>query len=174
MLCVLKHIPERLHTNSKPIINEFKVGEEIYRRCKPEELENPFTSISIADLSVNRQGMDKEMSQPEDVLINILECGAENYNLEICTLEIKSLLENNTFHKEFTEEKNGVKFKAEMKLIHAPDCCMYPHCEFRVWLDNEHITISNFSIKLKKLKGIKAELRHELAKMIIQKEIRQN
>jgi hypothetical protein len=174
MSCTLRHIPQRLHSNDRPIINEFVVGEEIYRRCKKEELENPFVNISIADVSVNRQGKPIEISIPEDVLINILECGAENYNLEICKLKIISLLDNHTFDKKFSEEKDGITHIAQMKLVHDPHHCMYPHCEFRVWLNNEHLTMSNFSDKLKKLKVIKAALRQELAKMIIQKEISQS
>jgi len=174
MSCTLRHVPERLHKQGKSLLNEFEIGEEIYRRCKKEELENPFASISIADISVNRQGiLSQKLSNPEDVLINILECGAPDYKAEICLLKIKDLSDDKTYDKTFEQVKNDQVYTARMTLIHDPACCMYPHCEFRVWIDGKHITRENHDETIGKLKQIRGRLKHALAEMIVKREISQ-
>jgi hypothetical protein len=176
MACNLEHVPERLHkTEGKQVINAFEVGEEIYRRCTDAELENPFKSISICELSLNRKGLaDNHISQPEDVLINITGVGDAIYNKTICTLIIKDVCnETLTYNKEFVEEKQTVQYSARMRLMHEPSPCMYPHCVFRVWLNDQLITLDNYRDTIDKLKQIKTQLKASLASMILQRRISQ-
>ncbi|HRG00812.1 MAG TPA: hypothetical protein PKZ75_06830 [Bacteroidia bacterium] len=174
MACTLAHVPPRLHQLEKPAINHFEIGEEIYRRCTPVELENPFKGISICELSHNRQGLAGNIiSQPQDALINITGVGENTYDKVVCTLVIRDINEQlGTYCKEFNQEKDKTLHNAKLQLIHEPDNCMYPHCVFRVWLDEELITYDNYNL-VDKLKQIKTQLKSALASMIIQKQISQ-
>ena len=50
---------------------------------------------------------------------------------------------------------------------------MYPHCVFRVWVNDELITYNNYENTVKKLSYIKLQLKEELAYMIIKREVSQ-
>jgi len=43
--CSLEYIPENLHQNNRPDKQYFYLGEELYRRCKKEELEKKTNDI---------------------------------------------------------------------------------------------------------------------------------
>jgi hypothetical protein len=175
MSCSLSHVPEHLHLAKKEVNNVFYLHEEIYRRCTLEEIHNPFQTISIVDLSVNRQGHQEDIiSQKEDVLFNIKDSLPQKYIAEICVLRIIELNDLNSFDKEFVEAKGENVHKARIKLVHDPKECMYPHCEFRVWVDSEHIGYSNYNRTVKKLNKIRTQLKQCLAQMIIQREINQS
>jgi len=60
-----------------------------------------------------------------------------------------------------------------MELLHEPEACMYPHCVFRVWVNDELITYNNYENTVKKLSYIKLQLKEELAYMIIKREVSQ-
>lgn len=172
--CELPYIPERLHQGNRGPISTFEVGEHLYFRCNAEVLDNPYKSISITELSHNRKGLSSEtLSNPDDVLFNInLDETEERYTgLEICTIEIKSLDSNYQYVKNFTESKNNVDHNCTFKLIHDPAVCMYPHCVFRVWINNELITYDNYNQTIKKLNKIRAFLKEDLASMILQREL---
>lgn len=177
MSCKLEHVPDRLHRNDQPPNDKFKIGEEIYRRCTKDELENPFKKISIVDISVNRQGGygSIEKSKPEDVLINFLEERKHDYyDKEVCVMKIKDLNSLSRYDKSFSQEKNDCKRHARMWLVHDPEDCMFHHCEFRVTVDGERVTFDNYKSTIKKLKRIRTSLKQELASMIVQKVISQN
>ncbi len=175
MACNLQHVPERLHKDDKPTINNFEVGEELYFRCTQEELDNPYLKISICELSHNRKGLANNIiSEQDDVLINITGEGDPVINKLVCVLVIKDVdAETGTFNKAFTQNKNQVDNHARIKLIHEPETCMYPHCVFRVWLNEVIIGYHNYGL-INSLKQIKTHLKTELASMIIQKQISQH
>jgi len=113
--CSLNYIPERLHQNDKLPINFFEVGEFLYRRCDKKDLDNPFKTISITELSHNRSGLKGNVFCNEpDVLFNInADEVIEKYNDKVvCVLEIKNLNENNTYKKTYTQEKNNITITA--------------------------------------------------------------
>ena len=175
--CQLSYIPERLHKKDKPIIDYFDIGEFLYRRCNPDELANPFKSISITELSHNRGGLTSQpLCNPSDVLYSI----NPNENFErysgkvVCTLVIKSLKHNKTFKKKYTQEKDNQVYTCFLELFHDPVSCMYPHCVFRVVINEEVITYDNYKNTLGKLSQIRNELKEELASMIIQREVNQD
>lgn len=177
MTCSLSYIPDNLHWNNRPIQILFKVGDLLFRRCKIEELENPFAKISICDVSVNSNRIEEFNFQETDVLFNTLESlNFEKHELEICTLEIKDLNEQQQYDKKFNQVKNEINREIQLKLVHAPNVCMYPHCAFKIFENG--IEIKNFeeykSKGIDKLKSITGDIRHELAKMIIQREVWQN
>jgi len=174
--CQLRYIPINLHYESKSIIFEFEIGEFLYRRCKPEELENPFQSISITELSHNRSGDAKNpLCAENDVLYNISNDENERYiNRVVCTLEIKSLNENKGYKKTYSQQKNDKKYFCSMELIHEPDPFMYPHCVFRISINDETITYENYDSTIKKLNQIRNQLKDELASMILRKQISMN
>ncbi|CAN5326048.1 hypothetical protein BH09BAC5_BH09BAC5_00760 [soil metagenome] len=182
MNCELEHIPGELHKGNKVTIESFEVGEEIYRRCSAEQLENPFIGgVSICELSVNRRGIAPDfISQPNDVLLNITGIGDPILNKVVCTLTIKDLHPvSNTYEKSFEQTKENpqthlpVLYRASMKLIHEPEICMYPHCVFRVWLNGELVTMDNYRGTIYKVKKIKTELQMALVEMIVQRQISQ-
>ena len=175
--CTLPYIPQRLHTNNKLKIAKFEVGEFLYRRCKPEELENPFKNITITELSHNRGGFRNNLfCNPDDVLFSIKKDEAfEEYEGNVvCYLEIKSLNDKNKYRKEYTQTKNNDEYNCVMELLHEPEPCMFPHCVFRVWINNEIVTRDNCKETINKLKTIRTSLKEELASMIYNRQISQN
>src|ERR1035437_6120856 len=131
--CLVAYIPERLRKNGRPPIDRFDIGEYLYLRCKPTVLSNPYTGISIVELSHNRGGLrDDILCNPDDVLYSIkIEEPFEKYiTMVVCTLEIINLNDENKYRKIFSEEKTGVKYEGVMELLHEPDACMYPHSVF--------------------------------------------
>lgn len=172
--CELHYIPKRLHWEDKPILNLFDIGDYIYRRAQSDKLETPFKSISLREISSNIGTCNLiEISKPEDVLLNIdINNQFETYeNYETYTLEIKELL-GNVYIKEFYTEHH----KFIVKLIHDPLPCMYCHCVFRIWFNNEIVTKTNYESTLgkKKFRKIRTKIRQELGSMIRRKEIRIN
>jgi len=175
MACDKAHVPDRLRKNQRDPVEVFEVNEEIYYRCLPEVLDNPYKGISICELSHNRQGLQiNRLSEPNDVLINITGNGPNTYTDKVvCVLTIKDVDGTaNTYNKTFTQEKDNIQHEARMKLIHDPDECMYPHSVFRVWLNEELINYNNYNL-VDKLKQIKSGLKTALAAMIIQRQISQ-
>lgn len=175
--CSLPYIPSRLHKKDNPIIESFDIGEYLYRRCKHDELINPFKSISITELSHNRGGLNSQtLCNPDDVLFSINE--HEDFEVYedkvVCTLEIKSLNPNNTYKKKYTQKKDNELFTCYLELLHDPVPCMYSHCVFRVVINSEVITFDNYKQTLGKLNQIRNELKEELASMIIKKQVNQD
>jgi len=167
--CTLNYIPKPLHWNEKPVLTEFQVGDLIFRRCNPNELENPFKSISLRDISNNLgTNLGNIISEKDDVLFNIVpEDEIEKYaGKVVCVLEIKSLTQNNQYEKNFFELKDGNNNNCTMQLIHDPLCCMYPHCIFRIWVNNVVVTKENYEVTLSKLNKLRTAIRQELATMI--------
>ncbi|HUH73624.1 MAG TPA: hypothetical protein VLZ75_04390 [Chitinophagales bacterium] len=148
---------------------EFRIGDLIFRRCNPNEIENPFQSISLRDISNNLgSNCGNIISEMDDVLFNIIpEDELEKYTGKVvCILEIKSLNENNQYIKYFQEIKNGNSNNCTMQLIHDPLCCMYPHCVFRIWVNYEVVTKENYEVTLSKFNKLRTTIRQELATMI--------
>lgn len=174
-LCKLPYIPQRLHTNNKVNNNAFVVGEFLYMRCNQDVLDNPYKSISITELSHNRSGENNSISVAEDVLYSIkAEENIEKHNdKKICSLEIIDLNKNNSYRKKFTQEKNGCQFEAILELFHEAEPCMYPHCVFRVTLNNERVTYNNYKDTLQKVNKIRNSIKEELASMIVRMEVSQ-
>ncbi len=175
--CHLSYIPARLHTNDKAIITEFEIGEFLYRRCNPEELENPFKGITIGELSHNRGGLNNNLlCNPNDVLFSIREY--EDFQIYegkvVCPLKIKTLTENSSYIKEYTQTKDNTEYKCVMQLIHEPEPCMYPHCVFRVWINDTIVTTKNNKTTIDKLTEIRTKLKDELASMIRKRQVSQN
>jgi hypothetical protein len=167
--CTLQYIPERLHQNDKPVLVDFQVGDLIFRRCNPKELENPFQAISLRDISNNLgTNCGNFISEMDDVLFNIVpEDEIEKYTGKVvCVLEIKSLNQNNQYIKNFQEIKEGNSNDCNMQLLHDPLFCMYPHCVFRIWVNKVVVTKDNYEVTLSKLNKLRTAIRQELATMI--------
>lgn len=173
MSCKLNYIPKHLHRNDRDIISEFEEKERLYLRIHPQH-DTPFKTITLANLSFNRDGGSIKLCDPDDVLWNINEEDDEekydqgvkyfdiSYKGEAKCREDPSLLLN----------KSGNVL--QMRLSHKPLDCNYPHCDFDFILNNNIVvTKSNFKDTLghKKFKKIRTEARLKLHSAIIQKEI---
>lgn len=178
--CNLEYIPERLHTSEdRDIIDVFYVSDTLYRRASDQILENPYASVTLSDLSHNI-GINNnvELSKKSDVLYSILEeKDIQVYDLNVVTLKIISLNDNNQYDKTFVCAKNE-GLKVRLLLSHSPVCCMYPHCVFRFFVYNDEgneveVSIENSlkTLKLNKYKYLRDRLRHELSLMIIREAI---
>jgi hypothetical protein len=53
-----------------------------------------------------------------------------------------------------------------MQLIHDPLCYMYPHCIFRIWVNNVVVTKENYEVTFSKLNKLRTAIRQELVTMI--------
>lgn len=180
--CSISYIPVRLKRNNRPIIETFEVGEHLYMRCNPTDLENPYKNISITELSHNRAGLQADiLCNPDDVLFSIkTEELVEKYTDKVvCTLRVISLNEGNKYKKVYKQTKKDtgtnqdIEYTGVIELIHEPEPCMYPHCVFRVWVNDEKITYDNHKHTLSKLHEIRAHIKEELASMIISRQVSQ-
>ena len=178
-MCDLEYIPERLHSNNRPYLDEFSIGDVLYRRCSVSIEDSPYARISLVDLSHNigtcRQ---TQISIDSDVLYSIsIEEDFECYPQKIpLRLEIKTLDGNGHYDKDFPDPYNQNNDQVcNMKLAHDPIPCMYPHCEFRLTFEDELVRYANYKQTLgrKSARNIRTSIRTELAKMIIRREIRQ-
>ena len=175
-VCNLDYIPERLHRNNRTPIDIFEIGEQLYMRCHPHVIENPYKDISITELSHNRSGLQSEtLCNPRDVLFNIKEEESEQQysELMVCTIAIKSLNDESKYFKIFRDDKNSVESVGSIELIHEPEDCMYPHCVFRVKLNSKIVTYNNYKQTLKKSNRIRAAMKEEFASMIVQGKLSQ-
>lgn len=175
--CRLNYIPDRLHWDSRPIKEEFNVGDILYRRCEHDELENPYLKISLVEISHNLGTCGEEViSESHDVLFSIREDEQfEKYSdKEIATIEIKKLNEAGQYKKSFTQIKNGGEVTGYITLIHDPVSCMYPHSIFRIYYNDTCVGFENYRQTLQKANQIRTSIREELAFMLIRKELWQN
>ena len=169
MNCTLNYIPDHLHTNDKPIVEKFYIGERLFYRCNPENLEKPYDSIRLFDISHNRNFGNEEVFKPEDVFYNIIEDEInEKYeNLKIISFFIKKLSENRiTYIKNLVYEDLTVK----LTLKHEPVACMYPHSVLEICVNNQIITNQNYKIELGKknikYSNLRSIIRQELTSII--------
>lgn len=171
MICPLEYIPTHLHTESKPLVEEFVVGEQLYYRCKGEFCKKPYDNISLYDISHNRNFNSPDLYNKEDVLYNILpDDPLERYeNLNISTLVITKITNDITYIKELVSSFD-VNLKVVIKLIHQPVACMYPHCVFEISINNQVITSDNYNDLLNKrnktYKSLRKSIRQEITSLI--------
>jgi len=169
--CPLDYIPKHLHTIDKPTIVKFTVGEELYYRCRKGTCEKPYDQIPLFDISHNRNFGQPSTYLKDDVLYNIIEGDPnERYeNLEVITLIITQLKNNTTYTKEIVSSNNP-NLKVNIKLIHDPEPCMYPHSVFEISINDEIINRNNFKKLLNKknrtYKNLRTDIRQELSSMI--------
>lgn len=168
--CSLSYIPKRLHWGSKKKINVFFLNEELYWRCDQSNFDNPYTSISLADVSINRQGNPKSpISHPSDVLYDTTDSLNEKYHKGVIVLEIKKI--NQPYVKEYNLiDANNININVKMELLHDPLCCMFPHCIFQFRLNNSIVTIENYKKTFgkdnKHLSRLRKSCKDELTRMI--------
>lgn len=175
--CNIPYIPDHLHANERIALSTFSVGEELYFRCDPKDLDNPYKGISITELSHNRSRTGEEaICEPEDVLWNIREeDDFQRYpNKVVCTLTIRDLNEDFGYKKEYSQKKDNEDRVCVMALLHEPETCMFPHCVFRVWVDGVTISYENYKATIQKLNEIRNRLKAELASMIFRREVSQS
>lgn len=169
--CNLPYIPKRLHSYGKDIVQEFSIGEELYYRCNSDQCTKPYHSISLYDVSHNRNFNDKINYPKEDVLFNIDKSSEKHIieNKEISISVIKSVSENFTFEKKIISTEDPDLY-VEIKLIHSPIACMYPHCAFQISLNGIVITRDNYNNTLNKrsvkFKNLRRDIRLELTSII--------
>lgn len=179
MPCLIPYIPERLHRNNRLTVNEFRVGEFIYRRCTEEQKLNPFATISLIDISVNREGLHDIFSMPDDALLNIYPDngkGEKYLGYIVCEMVIRELTNDNFYYKEFEEIKEvagtTIINRCFIRLMHKTEECNYAHCAFEIYFNN--IEMSNqetYNANLNRNKFLRNWCRTELARMIIKEEI---
>lgn len=174
--CNLNYIPDRLHWNNKEVIEVFFINEELYWRCKEEKFLNPYAEISLADVSINRQGNPScPISEPNDALYNITDSKNEQYECGIIILEIKEI--NKPYIKKFVDTDGAnIEHTVEMELIHDPLNCMYPHSLFKFRLNGQEVTMLNYESTLKKsnkaISRLRKRCKDELTRMIKSKIVR--
>ena len=170
MDCLLSYIPKHLHFDDKPIVNSFTEGEQLFYRCKENEMKKPYDNIPLFDISHNRNFGDNVNYPKEDVLYNILEEDKnEKYDSEIVVLTIRNLGNEMTYFKRLVSRTNP-KLVVEIKLIHDPVPCMYPHSVFEVSMGGTVVSRENYKKTLGKknasLKELRSDVRQELSSII--------
>lgn len=177
MICKLAHVPSYLHWDRETVFNKFFHNEELYwRRSKADiEKENPFLSITLADVSVNRSGNNEVFfSKPQDVLINIENTNETHYSgYGVFILSVNKIDFDKESKKSFTEiDTNGQMYIVEMHLIHDPIDCNKAHSMFRFKFDSQFVKFDEYKNSLGKdlpkvLKKLRKCCKDELQKMIV-------
>lgn len=182
MPCNLGYIPEHLHSNGRPNINEFYVNEYLFRRCPEKEKFDPFDHISLYDISVNRSGPDdNRLSQPDDVLFNTNpENGkGEKYELSVACLQIKELNKYNQYFKILFTANPGnhenMYDTCQICLYHKQEECNYSHCAFVLVYNGIELKDRDiYNQTLAKNRKLRTKCRHEFSKMYLKEEVRIN
>nr|WP_321414909.1 hypothetical protein [uncultured Allomuricauda sp.] len=171
MVCSLDYIPEYLHTNDKPIVENFSIGEKLFYRCKSKDFQKPYDNISLYDISHNRNFGDSDTYKEHDVLFNIVQNDSRKLyeGLDVVVLNIQNIEENSTYLKEIVS-KDDPKIIVVIQLKHAPVPCMYPHSVFEISLNGTVIDNQNYSQSLGKknvtYKNLRSDIRQELTSII--------
>lgn len=126
MSCDGLNIPKRLHQNNKSTIPKFDPEEKLFRRFSPDMiLPNGEVSITAIDrssgLSFNRE---YNCGKPEDVLYNII-TGEHFFSFRVGSIKVR-LIES----YECNFQQPNAKYN--VKMIHKPEECMYPHSEVSI------------------------------------------
>ena len=147
--------------------------EKLYWRRKKPNDRNPFSSITLADVSINRSGTKNEFfSNPEDVLWNLEANDEVRYaNQGVITIAVKKIGLNENFVREFSKTEDGITETVKMNLIHDPIICNKAHSMFRFVYKEEIVTFDNYKEGLgqsrKALKRLRRECKDELVKIIV-------
>ena len=184
MPCEISYIPKRLHCNGRDNIEHFYIEEKLYRRSKVEETINPFASITLVDISVNRSGpKNSVLSEPEDVLFNTTpgKYQVEKFgDMAVVALVVKEL-DNNKYIKSRSKITPGiagaqdVTHTCRIELHHDKDePCIYPHSTFKIFFDDVEQTFDNYNQGLNRHKQLRNWCRQEIGRMIERKEVRIN
>jgi hypothetical protein len=180
--CSLLQIPPRLHANGRAALLRFEVGERLYRRCKPDEIENPFAKISLVDLSVNREG-PKEVAplcEPQDVLRDFSAESAEEWlpaGEVAVALEVMEVNEEGTYRYESELPGSPAPATATcvLQLAHDQEPCNYSHSAFKLFLNADEVTFDNYDEKeglgAKKYRKFRTQCRFELGQMLLKGQI---
>ena len=157
LICNLEYIPIQLHTEDKPIIDKFEIGEKLFYRCKPESLCKPYDNISLRDISHNRNFNDDLKFGSENVFFNIDELDDRMHYADLKFIEfyIKNLLEETTYSKIFSSKD----LVAKITLKHFPVPCMYPHSVFEITFNGQVVDKDNYNLTLGKGNAIRSNLR---------------
>ena len=180
--CSLLRIPPRLHSNSRAALSHFEVGERLYRRCKPDEIENPFAKISLVDLSVNREGPKDvaPLCEPQDVLRDFSATANKDW---LATSEVAVALEVMQVNKEGTyryqSELPGAPAPATatcvLQLVHDQEPCNYSHSAFKLYLNDAEVSFDNYDEKdgmgANKYRKFRTQCRFELGRMLLKGQI---
>ena len=152
-MCNLEYIPEHLCRNGKNIISQFEIGEKLYFRCKSHQLIYPYNSLSLATLSHNRNFCDETTYTLNDVLWNISEDDDYQFYEEFKVAELEiSDVNGITFDKTLVSEINS-ELSLRIVLKHTPLECMFPHSEFKFYLTDQEVTMTNYKETLGVKKG---------------------
>lgn len=115
-------IPQRLHTNSKPILDKIQEGQMLYRRYKQNTV-NPVVENLHEVFPLRKDSYNLgSLSNPSDVLYNIKR-GDHHLNNGILSLRLNNILSLSFDHPSVDNRKYSIVVK------HDPRHCMYPHCE---------------------------------------------
>ena len=173
MICNLEYIPSHLHTVDKPTVNQFSIGEKLFYRCLPQNLAKPYDTISLKDISHNRNFCDDDRYGSENVFYNVLEDdNREKYDgYNFVTIIVNNLEENTTYTKEFIKVNHlNETVRIILTLKHSPIACMYPHSVFEIRVNDEIVNDMNYENTLGKdnkfFSRIRNEVRQELTSII--------
>lgn len=175
--CSLPQIPARLHASGRPVLPFFEVGEWLYRRCKPAEVANPYATISLTDLSVNRTGPAEvaPLCEAQDVLRNFSHSDTKEWieDQVAVAMVIKEVNQGRTYRYEATQTIGEIVDTCILELTHAQEPCNYSHSAFKLFLNGDEVTFDNYKSTLgeKKCRKLRDQCRFELSKMIVKNEV---
>jgi len=158
-------------------VNEFFNEEKLFWRCKDFSNINPFKTIRLADVSVNRSGSEEVFfSEAQDVLWNIFEDQEQERYAEhgFIVLSIMNLGLNEYFVRKYQETLHDVTVSAEMQLIHDPLLCNRAHSMLRFTYEGNTVKFEDYKKGFgkkspKALERLRRVCKDELLKIIVSK-----
>lgn len=173
--CINTNVPRRVQWNERSVINSFSSSEKIFRRCKPELIQDPFGKLSLYDLSHNRSGLSfGVLSKEKDVFLDYSSADStsfDNENLILLSIDIFLNNQNNLTKTIFSQKDNSKT--ASLILSHKPVPCNFYHTCIEFKLNQTLVTKVNYKSTLGKRsnKILRDQCRHELADIIFKRKI---
>ncbi len=179
--CTIPHVPPHLHWDGITVVEIFSHNEKLFWRIqKTNNIDNPFLSIKLVDISVNRSGSeDVFFCNAIDTLINITNPSETHYtNCDVLELSIEKQNLNKETIKKFSSPseiaEGETQYSVELHLIHDPMPCNKAHSMFRFKFDGEFVKWDDYKNSFgkdtpKALKRLRQICKDELYKMIVRR-----
>lgn len=151
-MCNNSTVPKCLHRDRRPVIDEFKDGELVFRRYE----KNPVTSpdgraISSLAFRLENDSYNRNLfcQDYKDVLYDEVHMNNRYYFENWGVVEFSHSAFNKIY--KLSDPKDTREF--HISIVHSPNECMYPHCH--------QVAVVN-SVEVEIPKSIKAKIREHI------------
>ncbi len=130
-MCSNSTVPSYLHQDGRPVVSDFEPTELLFRRYPKEPLVVPGTSqISSSAICLREDSYNRELFShaPTDVLYDETHENNTHYYADWGIVAFQYAQLDRVYAP--SDPKDSRRFRASV--VHAPNACMYPHCQQEV------------------------------------------